>query len=344
MPTEPAQLDAAPARFWRRLEDGRVLCELCPRGCTLREGSRGVCKVRLVVEGELKSLVHGRISAIHLDPIEKKPLYHFFPGTKVLSVGTAGCNARCLNCQNWELAQSRPEEIAGQNLPPATLVAMAVEAQASAIAFTYTEPTIFAEYAIEVAEAAHQAGLRTIAVSNGLIEGRAAEELYGRMDAVKIDLKGFTEGFYRQVVGLRMAPVLQSIQRVAKSASWLELVTLLIPGLNDSEQEIAQLCQWVAEEVGSEVPLHFSRFHPAWQLKNVAATPIATLDLAHAIARAAGLRHVYVGNLPSHSYTKSYCPHCGTVVIDRTAQKTVATGLQNGHCSHCGRPIAGVWQ
>jgi len=321
-----------------------VLCELCPRGCTLREGSRGVCKVRAVVAGQLQTLVHGRVSALHLDPVEKKPLYHFLPGTKVLSVGTAGCNARCLNCQNWELAQAKPEEIAGEWSRPEQLVAMALESGAAAIAFTYNEPTIFAEYAMEVADAAHEAGLRTIAVSNGLIESRAAEELYGRMDAVKIDLKGFTEGFYRQVVGLRMAPVLQSIQRVARSASWLELVTLLIPGMNDSDREIAQLCQWVADEVGPEVPLHFSRFHPAWQLMNVAATPEATLDRAHALASAAGLRHVYVGNLPSHPYKKSYCPDCGALVIDRGAHGVVASGMKAGQCNQCNRTIAGVWQ
>lgn len=334
----------APARFWRELDEGRIQCELCPRGCILREGSRGLCKVRAVADGELKTLVYKRVASLAVDPIEKKPLFHFHPASRVLSLGTAGCNARCLFCQNWELSQARPELLPAESLTPADLVRLAQEQHCNGLAFTYSEPTIFAEYAIDAADAAHSAGLFTTAISNGLIEPVALRELYGRMDAVKVDLKAFSEGFYRKLVGLRLQPVLDTLIALKQLGKWIEVVTLLIPSLNDDEAELHAMCAWLREHLGADVPLHFSRFHPGYQLDQLDPTPPATLEAAHRIAHEEGLHYVYIGNLAGHAAQKTFCPHCDALLVDRSGFSAQLAALRHGVCAACGTTIAGVWQ
>ena len=310
----------------------------------LREGSRGVCKVRAVQHGELKTLVYNRAASLAADPIEKKPLFHFHPSSRVLSLGTAGCNARCLFCQNWELSQARPESLPAQELTPSALVRMAHAQQCGGIAFTYSEPTIFAEYAIDVADAAHAAGLFTTAISNGLIEARALGTLYGCMDAVKVDLKAFSEGFYRKLVGLRLQPVLDTLIALKELGKWIEIVTLLIPSLNDDEAELHAMCAWIHQHLGADVPLHFSRFHPGYQLDQIAPTPVATLETARRIAHEEGLHYVYIGNLAGHAAQKTLCPHCSALLVDRSGFTAQLVNLHSGSCAACGTTIAGIWQ
>jgi pyruvate formate lyase activating enzyme len=319
-----------------------VKCLLCAQGCAIKSGQRGQCRVRMNVNGELRSLSYGRPVAIHLDPIEKKPFYHFLPGAAAYSLGTAGCPLRCKFCQNWQLSQSSPEDFDAPFTPPATLVAAAAR-EAPVVAFTYNEPTVQTEYVLDVAREARKGKMRSVLISCGFMNEAPLAEMCGALDAIKIDLKGFSEPFYRSVCNAELQPVLRTIKQIAKSGVHLEIVNLVVPTLNDSDRLLQDLAGWVAGELGPDVPLHFSRFHPDYQLLNLPDTPVATLDRARSIAMAKGINYVYVGNVPNHPGNHTYCPSCKKVVIERSSFFIVAMNIKDGRCAFCRRGIAGVW-
>jgi len=320
-----------------------IRCQLCARNCTLAEGERGMCRARLHVNGELRSLVYGRPMAIHVDPIEKKPFFHFLPGATAYSLATSGCPLRCKFCQNWEISQARPEDYARSPLPPASLARAAVERKAPVIAFTYNEPTVFTEYLTDVARAGRPLGRRSVLISCGYMNEAPLAEMCEVLDAIKVDLKGFSEGFYRDVCGAELKPVLRSIRQVAKSRAHLEIVNLVVPTLNDSPRMLTELAKWVVGEVGPDVPVHFTRFHPDYQLPNLPDTPVATLERARQIGLQQGLHFAYVGNLPGHPGNNTYCPRCGRAVIERDGLFVTEMHLKDGHCGYCARAIPGVW-
>ena len=320
-----------------------VRCRLCARGCTMAEGERGMCRARIVANGELKSLVYGRPMAVHVDPIEKKPFFHFLPGAAAYSIATSGCPLRCKFCQNWEISQARPEDYAQAPVPPADLARAAVAREAPVIAFTYNEPTVFTEYLTDVARAGKPLGRRAALVSCGYMNPEPLAEMCSVLDAVKIDLKGFSEPFYRDVCGAELKPVLRSIRQVAKSRTHLEIVNLVVPTLNDSPPMLTELSKWVAGEAGPDVPLHFTRFHPDYQLPNLPPTPVATLERARDIALKQGLRYVYVGNVPGHPGNHTWCPKCGKAVVERDGMFVTGMHLKDGRCGFCNQPIPGVW-
>jgi pyruvate formate lyase activating enzyme len=320
-----------------------VKCNLCPHQCVISEGARGHCRVRENRGGRLYSLVYGQPCALHVDPIEKKPFYHFLPTATALSLATAGCNLRCKYCQNWNISQAAPEEVETADLPPDKLVALSVSKQAPVLAYTYSEPIIFYEYMLESARQGRALGLRNVVISAGYINPEPLRELCQAVDAIKIDLKGFNDNFYRDVCGGTLAPVLESIQTIAASGTHLEIVNLVVPTLNDDLDEMRELCTWLVESVGPNVPLHFSRFHPDYQLRNLPDTPQETLEQVWAIAREQGVRYAYVGNLPGHPGNNTLCHHCGELIIGRQGFWVTEYHISEGKCQFCGTPIPGVW-
>jgi pyruvate formate lyase activating enzyme len=320
-----------------------IRCLLCAQRCDIRPGQSGRCRARVNVKGELRSLVYGHPAAVHVDPIEKKPFYHFLPGSAALSFGTSGCPLRCRFCQNWELSQSTPGDLDAPFTSAADMAGAAVARRTPVIAFTYNEPTVFTEYLLDVAEAARVRGVRSVMVSCGFANEAPLTDICRALAAVKIDLKGFSEPFYRTVCGAELQPVLRSIRQVARSGRHLELVNLVVPTLNDSQKSMQELAAWVAGELGPDVPVHFTRFHPDYQLLNLPATPIATLERARDIAMAGGIRYAYVGNVPGHPGNHTYCPACRKVVIERENFFVTGMHLKNGACPSCKQPIAGVW-
>lgn len=320
-----------------------VRCQLCARRCSIPEGERGLCRARINVKGELRTLVYGRPLSVHVDPIEKKPFYHFLPGREAFSLSTSGCPLRCQFCQNWEISQARPEDYDIAPIAPDRVAQTAIERHVPIIAFTYNEPTVFVEYLTDIARAARKRGTRSVLVSCGFMNEAPLAEMCEVLDAIKIDLKGFSEGFYRDVCGAELAPVLRSIRQVAHSGTHLELVNLVVPTLNDSPKMLTELCKWVAGEAGPDVPVHFTRFHPDYRLLNLPPTPVATLERAREIAFRQGLRYPYVGNVPGHPGNDTHCPGCGKTVIDRSGFFVVAMHLERGRCAYCGTTIAGVW-
>jgi len=322
---------------------GMVRCTLCARACTILPGQAGACRARLNVAGELRSLVYGRPLAIHRDPIEKKPFFHFLPGSEAFSIGTAGCPLRCRFCQNWQISQARPED---QDVPlraPAEVVAAAAGFRDPVIAFTYNEPTVQAEYLLDVAGAARERGIRSAIVSCGYMSEAPLAEMCRALAAVKIDLKGFSPEFYRQACGAELPAVLRSIKQAARSGVHLELVNLVVPTLNDSRTMLEGLARWVAGELGPDVPVHFTRFHPDYLLQNLPPTPVATLERAREIAMEAGVRFAYVGNVPGHPGNHTYCPRCGKIVIGRSNFFVTSNDVEGGRCRFCRTPIPGVW-
>ena len=332
------------ARFYEKLHRQMVRCELCPHLCVISEGQRGHCKVRENQDGVLRSLVYARVCAAHVDPIEKKPFFHFLPGSRTFSVATAGCNVHCTFCQNAEISQSRPEQLDADYLPPEHVVALARRLDCSSIAFTYGEPTVFAEYVMDTAALARQAGLRTVVVSNGYIRPQALRAAYAQVDAVKIDLKSFSERYYRDVVKARLQPVLDTLVTLREMGTWTEIVYLLIPTLNDSDEELRAMASWLHSHLGADIPLHFSQFHPDYELQNLPKTPLPTLERAREIARSAGLRYVYIGNVPGHHAQHTNCSHCDAVVVERQGFAASRMLIQQGLCPFCQQPVAGVWQ
>ena len=313
-----AGLIAHEARWWKALEGKRIQCELCPRGCKVADRERGTCGVRENRDGKYYTLVHSRPCTAHVDPIEKKPFYHVLPGKTAFSLAAPGCNLECKFCQNWEISQVRPEQVHTVSARPEDVVRLAREQSSPAIACTYSEPTVWSEYVYDIAAAAKKSGLHCLMVSNGFIQAPPMTELTTVLSAVKIDLKAFTEKFYREQCRGELRPVLDTLRLLGKRKVWLEIVTLLIPGLNDDEKDIRAMARFVRDEVGIEVPLHFTRFRPAYRMMNVPSTAIETLERAREAALTEGLHFVYVGNVLGHPGNHTYCPGCKTVVIKRT--------------------------
>ncbi|HXW26254.1 MAG TPA: AmmeMemoRadiSam system radical SAM enzyme [Xanthobacteraceae bacterium] len=339
-------LAGAPGRYWHRLEDGRIQCDLCPRYCRLHEGQRGLCFVRARERDAMVLTTYGRSSGFCIDPIEKKPLNHFLPGTPVLSFGTAGCNLTCKFCQNWDISKARAADRLQDEASPAAIAAAAVRSGCRSVAFTYNDPVIFLEYAVDVAQACRARGVRTVAVSAGYICEKPRREFFRHMDAANIDLKGFTEGFYRNLCSARLAPVLETLEYLKHETDvWFEITTLLIPGENDAPAEIDALSRWVIDRLGPEVPLHFTAFHPDWKMMDTPPTPPQTLGLARRIARAAGLRYVFTGNVYDPPGQATYCHGCAAVLIGRDGYDLTAWNLTaDGRCAACGTPCAGVFE
>jgi pyruvate formate lyase activating enzyme len=328
------------------LDDGRVQCDLCPRYCKLRDGQRGLCFVRGCADGAMVLTSYGRSSGFCVDPIEKKPLNHFLPGTPVLSFGTAGCNLTCKFCQNWDMSKSRQMDTLMDRASPETLVKAAQSLNCRSIAFTYNDPVIFLEYAVDTAVACRQAGIKTVAVTAGYITSDARQEFFAHMDAVNVDLKGFTEDFYHTLTSGHLQPVLDSLVHIRhETDAWLEITTLVIPGHNDSTQELDALSKWVVAELGPDVPLHFSAFHPDYKMMDVPATPKQTLLKARDIAKGNGVHHVYVGNVHDEEADSTYCHECGERLIGRDWYVLTEWNLTaDGRCPGCGTRCAGVFE
>jgi len=335
---------AAPrARFWSAAAKGYVQCHLCARGCLLAEGQRGLCRSRMNVGGEMKSLVYGRPVSVHVDPIEKKPFYHFLPGSQAYSIGTTGCPLRCKFCQNWQTSQASPEDYRVRFTPPGDIVETVRSRKVPIIAYTYNEPLVFTEYLLDIASAARLRGIRSAMVTCGFMAQGALAEMCKALDAVKVDLKGYSESFYRDACGAELKPVLRTIKQIAKSRVHLEIVNLVVPTLNDADRMIADLCDWVMGELGPDVPLHFTRFRPDYQMPHLPPTPTATLERARSIAMARGIRYAYVGNVPGHPGNNTVCPSCKKEVIRRTLFFVEGSNVKDGKCGFCGRKIAGVF-
>ena len=344
---EPAaRSPARPARFFEREEDGRLLCPLCPRECRLGEGQAGFCYVRQNQGGEMVSLAYGKSTGFAVDPIEKKPLYHFLPGTSVLSFGTVGCNLGCRFCQNWNISKARESGREMASLGAAEVVALAESSGCPSIAFTYNDPVIWAEWAIDVAREARRKGIRTVFVTAGYVEEKAREEIFACMDAANVDLKAFTEEFYARVTLSHLAPVLETLEWLARGGRvWTEVTNLLIPGLNDDPGETRRLAEWIGKHMGPDVPLHFSAFHPTWKMTDRPPTPPATLTQARRIAREVGLRHVYTGNVHDRDGQSTLCPGCGQVLVVRDWNAVRINRLgPGGTCRGCGERIAGRFE
>jgi pyruvate formate lyase activating enzyme len=339
-----AEVSAHEALFYAKLGDGRVKCSLCPWECTVPDGRRGRCDVRENRGGVYRSLVYGRVCAAHVDPIEKKPLFHFLPGTRAFSIATAGCNVECQFCQNWDISQALPEDLPARELPPEAVVEAARKSGSQTIAFTYSEPTIFYEFMLDTCTAAGDADVRTVSISNGFIRPEPMERLCEVISGIKIDLKGFTEEFYRKYVRGELKPVLDTIKLIHEKGVHLELVTLLIPGLNDSEKEVRELSRWVVDNVGPDVPAHFTRFHPAYKMTNLPQTPKQTVIRAREAAVDEGIRYAYVGNMSGHAYESTYCHACGRKLIERYGFYCGEPEVKDGKCAFCGAAVPGVWR
>ena len=334
---------AHPARWWHAIENDRIQCDLCPRDCKLHEGQRGACFVRQNLAGRMVLTTYGRSSGFCIDPIEKKPLNHFFPGSSILSFGTAGCNLACKFCQNWDISKSKDMDRLMDAASPDGIAAAAAAYGAQAVAFTYNDPVVFAEYAIDTALACRERGIRTVAVTAGYIHPEPAHEFYATMDAANVDLKGFTDDFYFKLCGGHLQPVLDTLAYIHHETDcWLEVTTLLIPGQNDSEAEIKALSAWVARELGPDVPLHFTAFHPDWKMDKLPPTPASTLTRARRMAMDAGLHYVYTGNVHDTEGGTTFCPGCQAALIERDWYDIRHYDLPaDGHCPHCQTQIAG---
>jgi len=339
----PDELPAREASWYRRLPESRVECQLCPRGCQVADAERGGCGVRENRGGAYFTLVHGVACTVHLDPIEKKPFFHVLPGAQALSYATAGCNVECKFCQNWEISQVRPEQVRAQYLPPEALAGAAKRATVPLLSATYSEPVVFWEYVRDTSIAGRALGVRSTVVSNGYIQEQPLKDVLPLLVAMKVDLKSFREGFYRDVVRGELKPVLKAIETIKASGTWLEIVVLLVTGLNDSEAEVRDLSRWVKANLGPEVPLHLTRFHPTYRLTNLPPTPIATLERAWEIAKAEGLHFAYLGNVPGHAGESTTCPGCGARLIRRIGFEVLENRLAHGACPDCKRAIPGVW-
>lgn len=332
-----------PGRWWHTLDDGRIQCDLCPRNCRLHEGQRGACFVRAMQEHQMVLTTYGRSSGFCIDPIEKKPLNHFYPGSSVFSFGTAGCNLTCKFCQNWDISKSTDMDRLMDQASPAAIARAALENGAKSVAFTYNDPVIFAEYAMDTADSCHALGLKAVAVTAGYMHLAPARAFYAKMDAANVDLKGFSDAFYTKLCSAHLQPVLDLLCMIHHETScWLEITTLLIPGKNDSDQELRAQAKWHMQELGPDVPLHFTAFHPDWKLADIEATPLATVRRARQIALDAGLHYVYTGNVHDLEGGASFCQNCGELLIQRDWHRILSYRLDaQGNCLHCGSKLAG---
>ncbi len=329
--------------YFTPLEGGEIRCELCPRQCRVPKGKRGACRVRENRDGKYYSLVYGAPCAMHLDPIEKKPFFHVLPASQSFSMATAGCNLQCKFCQNWEISQASPEEVYSYDVSPELAVKKATEMGARSIAYTYVEPTIFYEYMLDIGLLARKAGLLNVCHSNGFINPGPLGDLCRVMDAANIDLKGFTETFYRDLCNGELSPVLETLKTLKKEKVHLEITNLVIPSMNDEMSVVKEMCLWINKELGPDTPVHFSRFYPLYKLRSVPPTPVSTLDKVRGAALSAGLEYVYIGNIPGHEAENTFCPKCKKRLIQRTGYMVGETQVKAGKCRYCGKPIPGIW-
>ncbi len=329
--------------FYKKLPDLKIQCGICPKKCEIADLERGYCGNKENRKGTYYSLVYAQSCAAHIDPIEKKPLFHYLPATNAFSIAAVGCNFECKFCQNWRIAQYRPEQVESFYLPPKEVVSMSRKRNCPTIAFTYTEPVVFYEYMYDTARQAREAGIGSVMISNGFINEEPLVKLAEQLTAVKIDLKAFSEKFYRDYCSGELKPVLATLKNLKKTGIWYEIVVLIIPTLNDDKGEIRDMCLWIKEELGVDVPVHFSRFHPMYKIKNLPSTPLKTLETARLLAKDVGLHYVYLGNVPGHEGENTYCPGCGTLLVRRVGYYVTKNVLQKGNCPKCGRSIAGIW-
>jgi pyruvate formate lyase activating enzyme len=340
---EQPNLSHVEAKYYRKLEHKEIECELCPRECRVGDRERGYCGCRENQGGTYYTLVHSRPCSAHVDPIEKKPLFHFLPGTQAFSIATAGCNLNCKFCQNWEISQVRPEQVTAYDLPPEDVAAYAVQSGCKTIAYTYSEPIVFYEYMLDCAVAGHKRGVRSVVITAGYIKHDPWLELIREVDAIKVDFKAFTEEFYQDVCSGKLKPIMDALVDLAQSNIWYELVYLIIPTLNDDLSDIRRMSKWMIKELGRDVPIHFTRFGPRYLLKNLPPTPVSTLEKAREIAQEEGMNFVYIGNVPGHKGEHTYCPDCKQVLIERVGYRIIQTNLKDGKCRFCGKAIPGVW-
>lgn len=338
-----ANLSQVEARFYRKLEDREIECTLCPRECRLGDKERGYCGVRENIGGVYYTLVYGKACSLNVDPIEKKPFFHFLPGQSALSIATAGCNVNCKFCQNWEISQVRPEQIRHIDLSPSSVSAYAKKYDSPIIAYTYSEPVVFYEYMFDTSVIARQHGIKNVVITGGHINKDPLLELIEVVDAIKVDLKSFSQDFYTKYVRGELQPVLEAIKTISKSPVWMEIVYLVIPTLNDSPQEIRRLCRWLIDEIGPDVPIHFSRYYPMYLMKNLPPTPLATLERIYEISLEEGQHFVYIGNVPGHRAENTYCPRCRKTAVRRQGYAVQAVNLSGGRCNNCQNPIVGIW-
>lgn len=338
-----ANLSHVEARYYKKHPDREIECLLCPRLCKLGDKERGYCGVRQNDGGTYYTLVYGKACSANVDPIEKKPFFHFLPGSDAFSIATAGCNLNCKFCQNWQISQARPEQVPHFDLSPEGVAAAALKYQCASIAYTYTEPIVFFEYMYDSSVAARRKGIKNCVVTGGHIQPEPLQDLLQVVDAVKIDLKAFRQDFYTANVRGELQPVLDAIRAVHKSKVWLEIVYLVIPTLNDSVEDIRKMCRWMAQEIGPDVPLHFTRFHPMYLIKNLPPTPLSTLEALREVAIREGLHYVYIGNVPGHRAENTDCPRCGKTIIERFGLLVKNIHLEKGACRFCRNPIPGIW-
>ncbi len=338
-----AGLSMRDAEYWTLRPDGDIRCQLCPNKCIIPNGYRGLCRARVNIDGVLKTLVYGRVVAANIDPIEKKPLFHFHPDTRSFSIATAGCNMNCLFCQNWQISQATPESTRYMKFSPADGVNAAVENKCLSIAYTYTEPTIYFEYMRDTAKLAHEKGIKNVWVTCGYIQEKPLRELCKYIDAANVDLKGFSDIFYEVYTTGELEPVLETFKILKEEGVWTELTNLIIPGANDDPVMISNMCAWIVKELGPDVPVHFSRFHPDFKLRDRPATPVATIEKAVAIAKHYGIHFVYAGNIAGNTYESTVCPGCGKILIKRYGYLIQDIHIKDGKCEYCGRVIPGRW-
>lgn len=330
--------------FYKKLDDLKIECSICPKKCRIADLERGFCGNKENRGGTYYSLVYASPCSMHVDPIEKKPLFHYLPGSTAYSIATAGCNFECRFCQNWQIAQYRPEQIESTEMPPASIAEHAAVNKAVTIAYTYSEPVVFYEYMYDCAREGRHRGIGSVMISNGFINEEPLGKLCGWLTGVKIDLKAFSEKFYRDYCSGELEPVLHTLKVLRRIGIWFEIVVLIIPTLNDSQDEVRSMCAWISTHLGPDVPVHFTRFHPMYKIINLPPTPIKTLENCHALATATGLRYVYLGNVPGHPGESTYCPKCKKAVIRRMSYSILENNIKQGSCSFCGCPIPGVWK
>ncbi len=337
-------LNKKEAMFYEKIDETTIQCHLCPRNCTLPNKVRGFCRAREPENGKHYSLVYSNPTAVHVDPIEKKPLFHFLPATQAFSVATAGCNFRCKFCQNWEISQFSPEETVNYFLPPKKLVEAAISYNCTTIAYTYTEPSIFYEYMLDTAKIAYKKGVKNIYHSNGSLNPEPLKLLTKYLDGANVDLKGFDKKFYKKICAGYLDTVLETLKILKENNVHLEITNLIIPTLNDNSKIIKEMCKWIKINLGDDIPIHFSRFYPHYKLKNLPPTPVKTLEDARKTALDVGLKFVYIGNVPGHKAENTYCPKCKKVLIRRIGYRILENNIVNGRCKFCKEKIPGVWQ
>ncbi|CAB1071953.1 COG1180: Radical SAM, Pyruvate-formate lyase-activating enzyme like [Olavius algarvensis Delta 1 endosymbiont] len=330
--------------YFRPLDDQMIRCELCPHGCEVELGERGRCEVRENIDGQCYSLVYANPCAVHIDPIEKKPFYHVLPASRAFSLATAGCNFDCKFCQNWEISQARPDDTYNYRLAPDQVISSALQYKSQVIASTYVEPVIFIEYMLEIGRLAKSQPLLKVMHSNGFINEKPLEDLCDVLDAACIDLKGFTGDYYQSMTEGSLDPVLNTLKVLKSRGLHTEIVNLMVPGKNDDLTQVRAMCQWIYQELGPDIPLHFVRFYPLYKLKSIPPTPVSTLEKAREAANDEGLHYVYIGNVPEHPGGHTYCPHCRKMLIRRIGYRVKVLGLNDGKCQNCGRAISGIWR